>query len=122
MKDNHKAILLVLICVVIASIAQILLKIGSEQFMIHSLESVLAQFTNYPLLIGVTLYAIAAGIMVLAFRLGDLSVVYPVMALNYVVVSILSKVILHEEIAGAKIIGLALVTLGVIIIGTGGEK
>lgn len=122
MKNNTKAILLVLICVVIASVGQILLKLGSESFSLISIQSILSQITNIPLIIGIIFYAIAAGVMILAFRLGDLSVVYPVMALNYVVVSVLSKVILAEQISGQRIMGLILICIGVIFIGTGGAK
>lgn len=117
MQNNTKAILLALFCTSIVSVAQILLKLGSEDFSLS-----FSQIYNYPLLIGGILYVSGAFIFIYAFRLGELSVVYPVMAVGYILVSLLSFYFLDEALAGYKWLGIGLITLGVILIGRGGKK
>ena len=122
MKDNNKAIILALICTMIVSVAQILLKMGSDKFSIFSLEGIIQQFSNYPLIVGGFLYVGGAFVLIKAFKIGELSVVYPVMASSYVIVSLLSAIFLAEPLTGQKMIGLLLITLGVVFIGRGGKK
>ncbi len=122
MKDNTKAVLLALLCTAIVSVAQILLKLGSDKFSIASIDAILLQFTNIHLIIGGILYVGGAFVLIKAFKLGELSVVYPVMASSYISVSILSSIFLNEIITGQKWIGLGLITLGVVFIGVGGDK
>ncbi len=111
--------MLALICTSIVSVAQILLKIGSTNF---SLSNVIAQIYNIPLIIGGGLYVIGAFLFILAFRHGELSVVYPVMAFGYVLVSLLSFFFLDEIIGSKGIVGVIFITLGVIFIGRGGQQ
>jgi len=117
MNNNLKAISLALICTIIVSIAQILLKKGSADF---SLDW--TQIYNYPLLIGGLLYAGGAIIFILAFRLGELSVVYPIMASGYVIVTLLSVYFLQEVITLEMGIGIFFITCGVVLIGRGGQE
>ncbi len=116
MNNNIKAIILALVCTAIVSVAQLFLKSGSEHFALS-----FNQIYNYPLLIGVGLYAIGSVIFIHAFRLGELSVVYPVMASSYVIVTLLSVYFLAETIIPQKWVGLALITVGVIFAGLGGS-
>lgn len=120
-QNNSKAIILALICTIIVSVAQILLKIGSTEFSI-SMNQILNQFYNIPLLLGAGLYAIGAIVFILAFRLGELSVVYPVMASGYILVTILSFYFLDENISILNVVGLIAITTGVLFIGIGGKK
>ena len=117
MKDNTKAVRLALVVTVIVSVSQILLKFGSEQF-----EFSLNQITNYPLIVGGVLYVLGAFVLIKAFRLGELSVVYPVMASSYILVTLLSVRYLGEIITTQKWVGLALITIGVVFIGRGGSQ
>lgn len=116
MKDNTKAILLVLLCTVMVSIAQICLKLGSAAFA-FSFDLIY----NIPFLIGAGLYALGSIVFFYAFRLGELSVVYPIMALGYVIVSILSVFFLNEILTVQSWIGIIVITFGVIIIGRSGS-
>ncbi len=121
LQSQTKGILLALFCTLIVSVAQILLKKASTTFSLAP-SQILQQFSNYPLVIGVALYIIGAFFFVKAFRLGDLSVIYPVMASGYVVVTILSVFFLQEVIVFQKWIGMAFITFGVILIGRSGGK
>ncbi len=117
MKNNTKAVFLALVCTLIVSVAQIFLKMGSENF-----EISLNQIYNYPLLIGGLLYVSGLFCFIYAFRWGELSVVYPVMASSYVVVTLLSVYFLNEIIAVQKWMGVGLIIFGVIFISKGGEQ
>ena len=52
--------------------------------------------TNLPLLSGLVLYGLSTVLLVLALKDGELSLLYPVIALTYVWVTVLSLVILHD--------------------------
>ena len=117
MENNTKAIILALVCTIIVSVAQILLKFGSDNFALHW-----NQIYNYPLLLGLGLYALGSIAFIFAFRLGEMSVVYPVMASSYVIVTLLSVYFLQEEILLQKWVGILLIIGGVIFIGRGGKQ
>lgn len=117
MEIKNKAIVLALFCTLIVSVAQILLKIGSENFQLS-----FDQIYNYPFLIGVILYGLGSIVFIKAFRIGELSLVYPIMAFGYVIVTLLSIYFLAEVVSFPKIGGIILITLGVVTIGRGGKK
>lgn len=78
--------------------------------------------TNLPLFSGLSCYGISTGLLVLALRYGELSVLYPIIALTYVWVSILSVILLGETMNAFKIAGLSLIVVGVAVLGWGGAK
>jgi drug/metabolite transporter (DMT)-like permease len=112
MNNHEKSIILVLITTAIVSVAQIFLKIGSDAF-----ELSLNQIYNYPLLGGIFLYFGGAFVIIYAFRIGQLSVLYPIMASGYVMVTLLSAKYLNEVITIQKWVGLIIIIIGVIFIG-----
>lgn len=117
MKNNSKAILWILICTLLVSFAQVLLKIGSDSFFLSWM-----QIYNYHLLGGVFLYVFGAFCFIYAFRYGELSLVYPISAFGYVLVVLLSIFFFAEEITIKKWWGIALIMSGIILIGRGGQK
>mgnify|MGYP001003489014 CR=1 FL=1 len=73
------------------------------------------------LLIGFLLYGVGAIVMILAYRYGSLSVLQPVLSLNYVFSIILANVFLNEQITLLKLIGVLIIIIGVISIAGGDE-
>ena len=73
------------------------------------------------LLVGFVFYGIGAIIMVIAYRYGSLSVLQPVLSLNYAFSIVLASVVLHEQITLIKIIGVLIIISGVILIAGGDE-
>jgi len=59
---------------------------------------------------------------VLALRDGELSLLYPVIALTYVWVTALSFLIFHETVNPYKIAGIVSIVVGVAVLGRGGRK
>jgi multidrug transporter EmrE-like cation transporter len=94
------------------------MKIG----MTHFHPAPLALITNYPLVAGYTLYGINTLMLVLALREGELSMLYPIIALTYVWVTLLSYLILKEPPNFYKNLGIATIVLGVAVLGRGGKK
>jgi uncharacterized membrane protein len=110
--------LLVFSCTVLGAAAQILMKIGMARFD----PNLAAILTNVPLIAGYALYGINTLMLVLALREGELSMLYPIIALTYVWVTLLSYALLHETPNLYKNVGIATIVVGVAILGTGGRK
>jgi drug/metabolite transporter (DMT)-like permease len=113
------SIALVVLCTVIGAAAQILLRHGAEHLDGSTLA---AQLTNWELLAGYACLAANTALLVLALRRGELSVLYPIIALTYVWVTILSPMFFGDVINLYKVAGVALIVLGVSFIGFGSRS
>lgn len=71
------------------------------------------------MLLGFVFYGAGALIMIIAYKYGKLSILQPVLSLNYVLSIVLGFVFLHEPITILKIIGVLIITSGVICIAGG---
>ncbi len=110
LKKNKKGIILMIISSICACIGQLFWKLsGMENNIIY-------------LIIGFGLYGIGALVMLYAYRFGKLSVLQPILSLNYVLTIIFAYLILHENITILKIIGILIITTGVILIGGGDDE
>ena len=101
-------------CTLLGAAAQILMKTGANQLAAQGLAGILS---NLPLLAGYCLYGLSTLLLVLALRDGELSLLYPVIALTYVWVTILSKVIFHDRLSVSKLAGIAIIVAGVVVLG-----
>jgi len=109
------AIGLVISATLVGSLGPILLKKASAKklFKISSLMK------NYHLFGGIFFYAIATILFIPALKGGDLSILYPLVALTYIWVSLLSVKFLGEKMNRIKWAGIALIIVGVSFIGIG---
>ena len=73
------------------------------------------------LISGFFFYGIGALIMIVAYRFGELSVLQPMLSLNYVLSIFLAVTILKEEITILKLAGVFIIIAGVIIIAGGDD-
>lgn len=105
-QKNKKGILLMLISSICVCVGQLLWKMSVEEGVIV-------------LLVGFCLYGIGALVMILAYRFGKLSVLQPIMSLNYVLSIVLAVVVLKEEITILKSIGVIVIISGVSLIAGG---
>jgi drug/metabolite transporter (DMT)-like permease len=101
-------------CTVLGAAAQILLKTGANHL---GQITALAVITNWGLIGGLSLYGISTLLLVLALRDGELSLLYPVIALTYVWVALLSFVIFHDRANPLKLAGIAIIVIGVAVMG-----
>jgi multidrug transporter EmrE-like cation transporter len=90
--------------------------------MTHFNPQPMALLTNVPLIAGYALYGVNTLMLVLALKDGELSMLYPIIALTYVWVTLLSYVILREQPNVFKNVGIATIVIGVAVLGRGGRK
>ena len=105
-------------------VAQLLIKQGASQLGANPtlIQSALGMFTVLPLFSGYALYGLFTIVMVFALKHGELSMLYPVMALSYVWVTIVSVLWLKEPINAAEIAGIAAIVGGVAVLGRGDKR
>lgn len=114
---------MVFLCTIFGAAAQVLIKMGANNLQHADLATaLLAAIFNAPLMIGYSLYAISTVLLVLALREGELSILYPVIALTYVWVTALSVMVFHESMSFFKAIGVGLIVVGVAVLGRGSRK
>mgnify|MGYP001610200823 FL=1 len=102
----------------LTSTAQLFWKFGSNKLEF----SILSAITNIELITGIILYAIAGTLLILSFRGGEVSVLYPIFATSYIWVSFLSIYFLGEIMNAYKWIGVAAIVIGIVLIGFGSKK
>jgi multidrug transporter EmrE-like cation transporter len=121
---QRRSFLLVVCCTIIGAAAQILIKKGAGQLGANPtmVETALAMILNPSLLAGFSMYGVSMVLLVLALRHGELSLLYPVFALTYVWVTILSVTMLHESMNGFKLAGIATIVAGIAVLGKGSPK
>jgi drug/metabolite transporter (DMT)-like permease len=120
---RRQSILIVLCCTLLVAISQYLIKLGANHLS-HAglLSTVVGIFIIPPLFAGYCLYGVFTVLFVYALRNGELSVLYPLIALSYVWVTITGVVAFHEPMNTLKLSGLAVIVAGVAVLGWGGGK
>ena len=125
--------MLVFSCTAIGALAQILLKQGTAQLGEHHLHLTLGQVARRPeifvqfslgvisnakLFMGYCLYGVMTFLMAAALKGRELSRLYPIIALTYVWVTILSLFLLpNEHLNFFRTMGIAFIVGGVSILG-----
>lgn len=100
---------------VLSAVATFFLKLASKDVSLRIKNLI----KNWKLLFGISFYGISVLVALAAYRNGELSVLYPFVALQYVWTNILSKKYLDEKIGGVKWLGIVLIFVGVSLIGAG---
>lgn len=80
------------------------------------LMKILQYLTNIPIMVGLGLYGISAFVWIAAIEKVQLSYAYPMAALGYVLVALFSMWIFQEPLSGVRLLGLAIIVIGVIVI------
>jgi uncharacterized membrane protein len=102
----RKEFYLTFIVAVLVSIAQYFLKSGA-----NSLPSL-----TFSLFFGFFLYVLAMPLLVLSLIFGEISYVYPVLALSFIFVSLISVFFFHESLSFVNWLGIIFIFLGVSIV------
>jgi drug/metabolite transporter (DMT)-like permease len=137
-EQKRKALWMVVAFTLLASVAQVLYKMGANALNkipagsmvdvtlgsahFHISAALVAVATNVPMIVGLTLYGMGAVMMVLALQHGELSVLYPIISLSYVWVAILSVLVFHEQVNAFRIGGIAVIIAGVAVLGKSGSR
>ena len=116
---KRQPVALVFCCTILGAAAQVLMKTGANH-LAH--PGLIGMATNIPLMGGYCLYGLSTLLLVVALKDGELSLLYPVIALTYVWVTMLSFLIFHDDINPWKLAGIVLIVAGVAVLGKGGKR
>ncbi|MFH1290363.1 MAG: hypothetical protein ABIH92_03065 [Nanoarchaeota archaeon] len=120
MKTTRIAIFTVLIASVLAGIGQIAWKKSTESITFPDITTTLL---NPYLLAGIIIYILATFLLMLSFKHGELSALYPLLATSYVWVVLISPIIFtSEQLTLPKILGVIIIFSGVSLIGLRGAN
>lgn len=118
-----KTIVIMLLAVTAGTIGDILLAKGMKQLGDLStmnlrgiMEVTFRAMTEWKIVVGTAMLALFFFLWLAVLSWEDLSVALPMQALNYVLVAVLAKYLLHEEVSPLRWGGIALVCVGVILI------
>jgi drug/metabolite transporter (DMT)-like permease len=117
--SRRQCFALVFICTLIGAAAQILIKSGASHL---TGPGIVPMITNWQIVAGYSLYGLSTVILIFALRDGELSLLYPVIALTYVWVTVLSLLVFKETISPFKLLGIGTIVAGVGVLGKGGRK
>lgn len=67
--------------------------------------------------LGFALYLLGAFVMIRAYKFGKMSALQPMLSMNYVFSTLIGAIVLREVVRTQMIVGILVVTLGVILIG-----
>lgn len=107
-KKNKKGILLMIVSSICVCIGQLLWKLSTSYGIIT-------------MLLGFGFYGVGALIMIVAYKFGKVSVLQPMLSLNYVLSLILAALVLKEDITILKCVGALVIIAGVILIAGGDD-
>ncbi len=119
MKTKTWAIILMLFNTLITASAQISWKLG-----VINLEPGLWNVVfNTGIIVGFVLYGIGAVILLICLKHGELSVIYPIVAMSFIWVNIISpKFFPTDTMSLLKWVGVFIVIIGVTFIGVGSKQ
>lgn len=109
------AILLAILSGLFGGIGVVLLKKGSNKFNFN----VKQQCANYYLILGVLICGTGMLFLIIALNAGELSVLYPLVSLQYIISTFFSVKYLKEKMNLLKWAGITAIIIGIILIGIG---
>ena len=123
-EQKRRALYAIAAATLIQVVGQILIKQGADALGPSPtlMQTAVGMVTILPLFAGYAMYGLFTIIMVFALQHGELSMLYPIMALSYVWVAIGSVVFVHESISVMQMMGVAVIVSGVAVLGRGGER
>ena len=121
---SPKSMVLILVAVLLGVVGQLLLKMGITQVGTLAFGSDLAGliqlglrvFCNLKVLGGFAVYGLSSLFWIVVLSKVDLSLAYPMLALNYVLVPLTAWLFLGEQVPTLRWLGAGVVIIGVVII------
>jgi drug/metabolite transporter (DMT)-like permease len=115
MTTPFSSIVLVSIGAFLGSFSAIGLKAGAKRLE-PNLRSVMI---NWPLGAGIGGYLVSTVFFITGLKSGELSILFPMVSTGYIWTMIWSRVFFKEPFTQGKIVGLALILLGCVLLGLG---
>ncbi|MEM2828380.1 MAG: EamA family transporter [Candidatus Nezhaarchaeales archaeon] len=113
-------LLTALVSVLLGALGQILWKQGLrvmefDPSLFLSLSGLTKILVNGWIPAGIVCYFLSMVLWLKALKLGELSYVYPLISLNFVILTLAGYVIFSEEVTLTRILGIALIILGILV-------
>lgn len=108
-KTAARGVALMLISSLLTCVGQLLWKLSTDGSLLL-------------LLGGFALYGAGALTMLLALRCGELSTLHPMLGAGYVLSLLLGQLFLRETLSAAKLLGVLLIVVGLVLLARGGEE
>jgi drug/metabolite transporter (DMT)-like permease len=109
------SILLVFAASFVGSIGAAFLKSGAE----HLHREVRSLLTNWRLAVGILFFVASSLLYIKGIKVGELTVLYPMVSLGYVWTMFWSRLFFREPLTGGKFLGLSLIGLGIVFLALG---
>jgi multidrug transporter EmrE-like cation transporter len=125
MRTKKWAMGLVFASTLSSATGQLLIKMGTNNvnadILSHDLMTIV--WSVLPLLIGYGLYGVAAVALVISLKYGELSVLYPIYAMNFIWVALAAPIVFPgaDSMNALKWAGVISVVFGVVLIGFGSK-
>lgn len=113
---------LILSGVFLNAVAQLALKQGANRLthMSLSMDNIVPLGIHIALnpwiLLGLVLYGASVVLWIVALSRVDVSFAYPMLSIGYIIVAVAGAVLFHEPLGMYKILGIALIIMGVILL------
>lgn len=115
-----------MVALFLGAIGQLLMKYGMDTFKQHhevtNYVAVLRAMFQVACVIGLVCYFLSSVVYLKLLASMPLSLLYPMVALNYVIVTFLTWLIFKEHVPPLRIIGLATIICGVAMVGLSESK
>jgi multidrug transporter EmrE-like cation transporter len=102
----------------LGSFGAVFLKSGASRLQLN----VKALISNWRLIVGIGIYLLSSVFFVFGMRRGELSVLYPLVALGYMWTVVWSRIFFGEPLTKAKFIAVGMILVGIAFLGFGSQK
>lgn len=113
---------LVFVSIILNSIGQLLFKLGMNQigvfnFSLSNITGLILKVLMSPALIaGLMLYFLSTGVWFLVLSRAEISYVYPLISLSYIVTAAGGYLFLHEHVSPTRLLGTLIIIVGVVLV------
>jgi uncharacterized membrane protein len=118
-REKMNVIIIILTGILCASLGQVFWKLGMNAVGAidnFSISGIVSMFLNPLVFLGLLMYGLSTIFWLIALSQKDLSYVYPFIALTFIIVLLLSKFLLHENVGIYRIVGTLIIIAGLIIV------
>ena len=115
-------VILMLLSVLLGSLGQVILKIGANKLgnlslSLPTLSHDVIRVAKIPeIVLGFFFFGLSSLLWIKVLTKAELSYVYPMVSLGYIIVALISYFLFNERFTLSKIIGMAMVITGVVVL------
>ncbi len=111
----YLVIFLTLLAALVTSYSQLLFKRGLKK-RLNSIRDILGTLMNKTIIIGLLGYVLSFTLYLIALSKSQLSIVFPIFASSFIFVTLISAVTLKERTTTARVLGILLIFLGIVMV------